>query len=133
MPVRVETDTAIYVPGVTPGTEDERADLRLTVADLEGEVDIHTGKYGSQVGIEDLCDAVTRAERIQAGDGRPVGARVAVELSIEEAEALLKRLGIDPMSAAECDAAQNGRERIERAVAVERGSGGSAEQLDEAA
>ena len=85
------------------------------------------------MGIEDLCDAVTRAERIQAGDGRPVGARVAVELSIEEAEALLKRLGIDPMSAAECDAAQNGRERIERAVAVERGSGGSAEQLDEAA
>jgi len=50
--------------------------------------------------------------------------RVLVEFHPEEAEALLKRVSDGSMSAAECDAAQAGAERLEQALRVERASGG---------
>lgn len=54
---------------------------------------------------------------------------VAVEFPISEAEALLKRLAPDgikaSMTAAECDAVEAARKRIQQAVKVERGSCGS--------
>lgn len=54
--------------------------------------------------------------------------RVAVEFPIEEAESIVKRLREDPMSAAHCDAATAGCERIERAISIERGPGGAHER-----
>lgn len=56
--------------------------------------------------------------------------RVMVEFPIEEAEGLLKRVAPDgtvSMNAAECLAAEAGRDRLEQAVRVERGAGGLAE------
>lgn len=50
--------------------------------------------------------------------------RVMVEFPIEEAEGILKRLA---PPAAECDAAEVGRQRLERALAVEREASGAAE------
>ena len=57
-----------------------------------------------------------------------------VDFPIAEAEALLKRLADDPapsMTAAECHAAEAGRERLQRAVNIERGTGGSHQQVEE--
>ena len=68
MPVRVETDTTIYVPGHTPGTDGgERADLEIGFPLHGGGIEIRSGKYGSQVAVGDLRDALDRAVHIQEG------------------------------------------------------------------
>jgi hypothetical protein len=54
--------------------------------------------------------------------------RVLVEHPVEEAEAMLKRLGIEPLTGAESLAAARGVERLKKAVAVERGASGNAER-----
>lgn len=51
--------------------------------------------------------------------------RVLVEFLPEEAEGLLKRVTDESMSAAECDRAKAGANRLRRALAVERGVSGS--------
>jgi hypothetical protein len=59
-----------------------------------------------------------------------------VDFPIHEAEALLKRLGPDgpSMTAAECDAIDSARARINQAVKIERGPGGSeGESIEETA
>jgi hypothetical protein len=59
---------------------------------------------------------------------------VMVEFTIEEAEGILVRLAPDPhppLSATECDAAEQGRQRLERAVKVERGFGGNSQPVSE--
>lgn len=53
--------------------------------------------------------------------------RVLVEHPLLEAEALLKRIGSDPLTPEEVDFARLGRERLEQAIRVERNAGGSAE------
>lgn len=53
--------------------------------------------------------------------------RVVVEHPIEEAEALLKRLGIGELTDAEAKLARAGMERLEQAVKVERGTSGGAQ------
>lgn len=51
--------------------------------------------------------------------------RVLVEFLPEEAEGLLKRVSDESMSAAECDQAKAGADRLRQAIAIERGAGGS--------
>lgn len=55
-----------------------------------------------------------------------MSAKIHVEFPASEAESLLKRVGNESMSAAECDAAQAGEERLKRAIAIERNPGGAA-------
>jgi hypothetical protein len=57
----------------------------------------------------------------------PMFGCVMVEFPLWEAEELLKRLSNEPMTPGQCEAVQRGRERLEQAVAVERGAGGNAE------
>lgn len=55
---------------------------------------------------------------------------VMVEFPLKEAQGLLAALSPDgsshSMSAAECDACESGRQRLERAVKIETGPGGNA-------
>lgn len=60
---------------------------------------------------------------------------VTVELPLEEAEGLLRRLDPDAlrdyrsMTAAECDAAEAARKRIMQAIRTETNSGGTCERV----
>lgn len=53
--------------------------------------------------------------------------RIFVDHPLEEAEALLKRIGSEPLTSEEANLARAGRERLELAVKIERGASGSAE------
>jgi hypothetical protein len=62
MPVRVETDTVIFVPAFEPGS-DKPESVELREADRPGSVAIHGGRYGSEVSIPELREALDHAER----------------------------------------------------------------------
>jgi len=64
MPVRVETDTVIYVPGMEPGSEISR-ELEIRFPLNGSGVVLDAGKYGRQVKIADLRTALDQAEQIQ--------------------------------------------------------------------
>ena len=62
MPVHVERDTVITVPAVEPGSED-RHTVQLREAGHLGFVALHGGRYGSEVKISELREALEQAER----------------------------------------------------------------------
>ena len=62
MPIRVETDAVIYVPAIEPGSEAAaNIAIRFPIDD-SGDIIVETGRYGRQVSISTLREALEKAE-----------------------------------------------------------------------
>jgi hypothetical protein len=61
MAFRVEKDTVVYIPATEPGSEKPQS-VELREAGHAGSVAIHSGRYGSEVSIRDLREALDQAE-----------------------------------------------------------------------
>lgn len=91
--------------------------------------DNHLMEVPAKLGDRGGCAGEPIQPRPGPDDGGGGAMNVTVEYSLEEAEALMKRLAPDPhpsMSAAECSAVEICVSKLDRAVQIERGSGGTA-------